>query len=89
MNVLILGSGAREHALAAAVAGSPMLDRLLVAPGNPGCEAVAHVAPLDLAGPEHVSFLANSRYARAAARSAAGICFSRAMSDFNRSAAGA
>jgi len=48
MNVLILGSGAREHALAAAVVGSPMIDRLFVAPGNPGCEAVAHVAPLDL-----------------------------------------
>ena len=48
MNVLILGSGAREHALAAAVAISPMIDRLFVAPGNPGCEAVAHVAPLAL-----------------------------------------
>ena len=48
MNVLILGSGAREHALAAALVGSPMLDRLFVAPGNPGCEAVAQVAPLAL-----------------------------------------
>jgi phosphoribosylamine--glycine ligase len=48
MNVLILGSGAREHALAAAVAGSPMLGRLFVAPGNPGCEAVASLSALAL-----------------------------------------
>jgi phosphoribosylamine--glycine ligase len=48
MNVLILGSGAREHALAAVVAGSPMLGRLFVAPGNPGCEAVANIASLAL-----------------------------------------
>jgi UDP-3-O-[3-hydroxymyristoyl] glucosamine N-acyltransferase len=33
---------------------------------------IVGVAPLDVAGPEHVSFLANSRYARAAAQSAAG-----------------
>ena len=47
MNVLLLGSGAREHALAAAVARSPRLGRLYVAPGNPGCEELA--APLALA----------------------------------------
>ncbi len=41
MNVLILGAGAREHAIASAVATSPMLGRLFVAPGNPGCESVA------------------------------------------------
>lgn len=46
MNVLILGSGAREHALAVAVAKSPMLDRLYVAPGNPGCEQVATLIDL-------------------------------------------
>ncbi len=48
MNVLILGSGAREHALAVAIAGSPTLGRLFVAPGNPGCEAVASLVPLAL-----------------------------------------
>ena len=48
MNVLILGSGAREHALASAVAGSPKLGQLFVAPGNPGCETVATFAPLAL-----------------------------------------
>jgi len=39
--------------------------------GDPA-RVIVGVAPLDVAGPEHVSFLANSRYARAAARSAAG-----------------
>jgi phosphoribosylamine--glycine ligase len=46
MNVLILGSGAREHALAQAVARSTSLDRLFVAPGNPGCEALASLLAL-------------------------------------------
>jgi phosphoribosylamine---glycine ligase len=46
MNVLILGSGAREHALARTCARSPLVGSLFVAPGNPGCEAVAQMAPL-------------------------------------------
>jgi len=52
MNVLILGSGAREHALAVAVAKSQSLGRLFVAPGNPGCESFAtliELAPTDSA----------------------------------------
>jgi phosphoribosylamine--glycine ligase len=36
MNILLIGSGGREHALAAALAKSPLCDRLFVAPGNPG-----------------------------------------------------
>ena len=48
MNVLILGSGGREHALAAAVATSPLLERLFVAPGNPGCEAVASLLDVSI-----------------------------------------
>jgi phosphoribosylamine--glycine ligase len=48
MNVLILGSGAREHALACAVAQSSALERLFVAPGNPGCEKLATLLPLPL-----------------------------------------
>ena len=36
MNVLILGSGGREHALAWKIAQSPMLKKLFIAPGNAG-----------------------------------------------------
>ncbi|MBM4236047.1 MAG: phosphoribosylamine--glycine ligase [Firmicutes bacterium] len=41
MRVLIVGSGGREHALAWKLAGSPMLDQLFCAPGNPGTARVA------------------------------------------------
>ncbi len=41
MRVLIVGAGAREHALAWAITQSPLLTRLFVAPGNPGTAAIA------------------------------------------------
>ena len=36
MNILLLGSGGREHALAWKISQSPLCDRLFIAPGNPG-----------------------------------------------------
>jgi phosphoribosylamine--glycine ligase len=36
MNVLLIGSGGREHALAWKIAASPLVDRLVCAPGNAG-----------------------------------------------------
>ncbi|MBY0613587.1 MAG: phosphoribosylamine--glycine ligase [Beijerinckiaceae bacterium] len=36
MNVLLIGSGGREHALSYALAKSPLLSKLFIAPGNPG-----------------------------------------------------
>ena len=48
MNVLVLGSGGREHALAWAIAKSPRLDSLFVAPGNGGTAAIAKNVPLDM-----------------------------------------
>ena len=48
MNILILGSGGREHALAWAIRQNPKCDRLIVAPGNPGIAALAECADLDI-----------------------------------------
>jgi phosphoribosylamine---glycine ligase len=36
MNILLIGSGGREHALAWSLSGSPLCDALFIAPGNPG-----------------------------------------------------
>ena len=43
MRVLIVGSGGREHALAWAIARSPLLTELHAAPGNPGIAELATV----------------------------------------------
>jgi phosphoribosylamine--glycine ligase len=48
MNILILGSGGREHALAWAVAQNPKCDRLVVAPGNAGIAQIAECATFDI-----------------------------------------
>lgn len=53
MRVLIIGSGGREHTLAWAIAKSPLLTKLFVAPGNPGIAQLAEIVPLrvtDIAG---------------------------------------
>ncbi|TRW97777.1 phosphoribosylamine--glycine ligase [Paracoccus sp. M683] len=47
MNILILGGGGREHALAWAVRQNPKCDRLIVAPGNAGIAAIAECAAID------------------------------------------
>ncbi len=48
MNILILGSGGREHALAWAVKQNPKCDRLIVAPGNAGISMLAECADLEI-----------------------------------------
>ncbi|MGN6376731.1 MAG: phosphoribosylamine--glycine ligase [Sphingomonas sp.] len=47
MNVLLLGSGGREHALAWRLAQSPRLEKLYAAPGNPGIAEHAELVALD------------------------------------------
>ena len=47
MNILVLGSGGREHALAWAIKQNPKCDRLLVAPGNAGMAAIAECVTID------------------------------------------
>ncbi len=46
MRILLVGSGAREHALARAIASSPRCTALIAAPGNPGIAAIARCVPV-------------------------------------------
>ena len=48
MNILILGSGGREHSLAWATLQNPKCDKLIVAPGNAGIAAIADCADIDI-----------------------------------------
>src|SRR6202521_5671186 len=56
MNILILGSGGREHALAWKMAGSPLADKLYCAPGNAGIAREAECVALDVA--DHAAVIA-------------------------------
>lgn len=48
MNILILGSGGREHSLAWAIKQNPKCDRLIVAPGNAGIAMLAECADFNI-----------------------------------------
>lgn len=48
MNILLLGSGGREHALAWKIASSPLTDKLFCAPGNAGIAQEAECVALDI-----------------------------------------
>jgi phosphoribosylamine---glycine ligase len=59
MNLLLLGSGGREHALAWKMAASPLVDRLVCAPGNAGIAREAECVSLDLT--DHPALIAYCR----------------------------
>ena len=58
MKILLLGAGAREHALARCLASAPATSELVVAPGNPGTAAIATNLAIDPASPVEVVELA-------------------------------
>lgn len=57
MNVLVVGSGGREHALAWCFAKAPSVDQVFVAPGNPGCQGEHGVCNVEI-NPSDFSALA-------------------------------
>ena len=59
MNILLIGSGGREHALAQAIAASRLCDRLLTAPGNPGTAQHGTNVAVDVA--DHAAVIALCR----------------------------
>lgn len=58
MRVLVIGSGAREHALLLGLRKDACVDYLAVAPGNAGTAAIADQYDVDIASPEDVTALA-------------------------------
>jgi phosphoribosylamine--glycine ligase len=59
MNILLLGNGGREHALAWKIAASPLVSRLWCAPGNAGIAREAELVSLNLA--DHAAIIAFCR----------------------------
>src|SRR3954466_14891985 len=58
MRVLVLGGGAREHALVARLAAERDVGEIVAAPGNPGIARLARTLPVDLSDPEAIRSLA-------------------------------
>ncbi len=54
MNILIIGSGGREHAIAWKVAQSPRLTKLYIAPGNPGTSSCGENVLLNVSNHEDI-----------------------------------
>ena len=63
MRILVIGSGAREHALAWRLSREPGVSQLICAPGNAGIEQTARLAAVDATDPESVYLLADAEQA--------------------------
>ena len=61
MNILLLGSGGREHAMAAKIAESPLCERLYMAPGNAGMAACGELVSLDIDNFDAIRLFVTSR----------------------------
>ena len=61
MKVLVIGSGAREHALAAALLGDTAVRHVVVAPGNAGIATLVDTVPVDVANPQAIADLATTQ----------------------------
>ncbi len=58
MRVLVIGSGAREHALLLALSSDPQVTGLIIAPGNAGTARLAEQHDVDIASGDEVVALA-------------------------------
>jgi phosphoribosylamine--glycine ligase len=61
VKVLVIGSGAREHALAAALLGDTAVRHEVVAPGNAGIATLVDTVPVDVANPQAIADLATTQ----------------------------
>jgi phosphoribosylamine--glycine ligase len=61
MKILVIGSGAREHALAWKLSREPDVTGVICAPGNPGIASVARCLPADVSAPAELLAIAESQ----------------------------
>src|SRR5256885_2055516 len=62
LRMLVIGSGAREHALVARLLAEPDRPDVVSAPGNPGIRRIARTFPVDVANPDAILDLARREH---------------------------